>query len=241
MKVTVEVSPPKVVEAQGKRLLMDAALRLAAESRSLSNLGLRELAREAGLNPNTFYRHFKTVDDLGLAMIGEMAAQIRQPLRDLRRQAAQRAADAVREAAANALPLGIDLGRGRRVCCETVELFFAFVAENPQAFIIGMRELHGASPVLREALRRVMDDFADDMADDISELQLLPSLDKPAIRQVSSLISRQLFQQSLDYIEQPELRAAICAQAQAQILMMFAGATLLQSLGVLNLSGQAHG
>ncbi|RJG09729.1 TetR family transcriptional regulator [Pseudomonas cavernicola] len=241
MKVTVKVSPPKVVEAQGKRLLMDAALRLAAESRSLSNLGLRELAREAGLNPNTFYRHFKTVDDLGLAMIGEMAAQIRQPLRDLRRQAAQRAADSVREAAANALPLGIDLGRGRRVCCETVELFFAFVAENPQAFIIGMRELHGASPVLREALRRVMDDFADDMADDISELQLLPSLDKPAIRQVSSLISRQLFQQSLDYIEQPEMRAAICAQAQAQILMMFAGATLLQSLGVLNLSGQAHG
>ncbi|WP_137817286.1 TetR family transcriptional regulator [Pseudomonas sp. 2FG] len=241
MKVAVEVSPPKVVEAQGKRLLMNAALRLAAESRSLSRLGLRELARAAGLNPNTFYRHFKTVDDLGLALIGEMAAQIRQPLRDLRRQAAQRADDSLREVAAKALPLGIDLGRGRRVCCETVELFFAFVADNPQAFIVGMRELHGASPVLREALRRVMDEFADDMAEDIGELQLLPSLDKAAIRQVSSLISRQLFQQSLDYIEQPERRTAICAQAQAQILMMFAGATLLQSLGVLNLSGEAEG
>ncbi|WP_137885382.1 TetR family transcriptional regulator [Pseudomonas sp. 2FE] len=241
MKVAVEVSPPKVVEAQGKRLLMNAALRLAAESRSLSRLGLRELARAAGLNPNTFYRHFKTVDDLGLALIGEMAAQIRQPLRDLRRQAAQRADDSLCEVAAKALPLGIDLGRGRRVCCETVELFFAFVADNPQAFIVGMRELHGASPVLREALRRVMDEFADDMAEDIGELQLLPSLDKAAIRQVSSLISRQLFQQSLDYIEQPERRTAICAQAQAQILMMFAGATLLQSLGVLKLSGAANG
>ena len=33
-------------EAPGKRLLMEAALRLTSTSRSLSSLGLRELARE---------------------------------------------------------------------------------------------------------------------------------------------------------------------------------------------------
>ena len=44
----------KASAAPGKRLLMDAALRLTSTSRSLSSLGLRELAREAGLNPNTF-------------------------------------------------------------------------------------------------------------------------------------------------------------------------------------------
>ena len=56
----------KATEAPGKRQLMAAALRLSSTSRSLSNLGLRELAREAGLNPNTFYRHFRDVDDLGM-------------------------------------------------------------------------------------------------------------------------------------------------------------------------------
>ena len=138
-------------EAPGKRLLMDAALRLTSTSRSLSSLGLRELAREAGLNPNTFYRHFRDVDDLGLTVIGEITRLLRQPLRDLRREAAQRA---VRDDGPTVPKLlGIDLGRGRRVCHETVQLFFDFVAEHPEAFIIGVRELHGASPVLREALR----------------------------------------------------------------------------------------
>lgn len=231
MSTLAEQPAPKTVTAQGKRLLLDAALRLAAASRSLSGLGLRELAREAGLNPNTFYRHFKTVDDLGLAMIAEMAERIRQPLRDLRFEAAERAGQTVPAK----LTFGVDLARGQRVCSETVELFFEYAAQNPQAFIVGVRELHGSSKVLREALEEMMEAFASDMADDLEKLQLLPSLSPTAVRQVSSMISRQLFQQSLDYIEQVERRPAICAQAQAQILMMFAGATVLQTVGELKL------
>ncbi|MGG2396888.1 TetR family transcriptional regulator [Pseudomonas sp. SH1-B] len=221
-------------EAPGKRLLMEAALRLTSTSRSLSSLGLRELAREAGLNPNTFYRHFRDVDDLGLSVIGEITRLLRQPLRDLRREAAQRA---VKEQGAM-LPtlLGIDLGRGRRVCHETVQLFFDFVAAHPEAFIIGVRELHGASLVLREALRQVMDDFAEDMAEDIIEFKLLPGLvSEAAVRQVSGLISRSLFEQSLDYIGQPHRREAICALAEEQIVMLFTGASVLQSMGQLRL------
>ncbi len=233
MTTTAEVPATKTVTAQGKRLLLDAALRLAAVSRSLSGLGLRELAREAGLNPNTFYRHFKTVDDLGLAMIAEMAARIRQPLRDLRFEAAERA----ERDTPSRLTFGVDLARGQRVCSETVELFFEYAAQNPQAFIVGVRELHGSSKVLREALEQMMEDFASDMAEDLGKLQLLPSLQPTAVRQVSSMISRQLFQQSLDYIEQVERRPAICAQAQQQILMMFAGATVLQAVGELKPGG----
>ncbi len=231
MTTMPDTETAKTVTAQGKRLLMEAALRLAAISRSLSGLGLRELAREAGLNPNTFYRHFKTVDDLGLAMIADMAARIRQPLRDLRVEAAQRA-DLGTPAK---LTFGIDLARGQRVCSETVELFFEYAAQNPQAFIVGVRELHGSSKVLRDALEQMMEAFANDMAEDLGKLQLLPNLEPAAIRQVSSMISRQLFQQSLDYIEQVERRPAICAQAQQQILMMFAGATVLQAVGALRL------
>lgn len=221
-------------EAPGKRLLMDAALRLTSTSRSLSSLGLRELAREAGLNPNTFYRHFRDVDDLGLTVIGEITRLLHQPLRDLRREAAQRA---VRDDGPTVPKLlGIDLGRGRRVCHETVQLFFDFVAEHPEAFIIGVRELHGASPVLREALRQVMDDFAEDMAEDIIEFKLLPGIvSAAAVRQVSGIISRSLFEQSLDYIGQPQRRDAIRALAEEQIVMLFTGASVLRSMGQLRL------
>ncbi len=233
MTTPAEQTATKTVTAQGKRLLLDAALRLAAVSRSLSGLGLRELAREAGLNPNTFYRHFKTVDDLGLEMITEMGARIRQPLRDLRFEAAQRAGQDTEVK----LMFGVDLRRGQRVCQETVELFFDYAAQNPQAFIVGVRELHGSSKPLRDALEQMMEAFALDMAEDLEKLQLLPNLEPSAVRQVSSMISRQLFQQSLDYIEQVDRRPAICAEAQAQILMMFAGATVLQAVGELRLSG----
>lgn len=234
MQSDEELVREKAGAAPGKRLLMEAALRLTSTSRSLSSLGLRELAREAGLNPNTFYRHFRDVDDLGLTVIGEITTLLRQPLRDLRREAAQRA---VKDD--GTMPpklLGIDLGRGRRVCHETVQLFFDFVVEHPEAFIIGVRELHGASPVLREALRQVMDDFADDMAEDIIEFKLLPGIvSAAAVRQVSGLISRSLFEQSLDYIGRPQQREAICALAEEQIVMLFTGASVLQSLGQLRL------
>ncbi|NQD94719.1 TetR family transcriptional regulator [Pseudomonas sp. CrR25] len=226
--------PGKNGEAPGKRLLLDAALRLTSTSRSLSTLGLREMAREAGLNPNTFYRHFKDVDDLGLAVIRDVSSRLRQPLRELRREAALRAVQ-TRDGTWPKL-LGIDLGRGRRVCHETVQLFFDFVGANPEAFILGVRELHGASPVLRAALSEVMDAFGADMAEDILEFNLLPgSVEPAAVLQVSNLISRNLFQLSLDYLGQPERQAAIRALAEEQIVMLFTGASVLRSLGQLKL------
>ncbi|AOE86380.1 TetR family transcriptional regulator [Pseudomonas sp. TCU-HL1] len=225
-------SPDRAPDAPGKRLLMEAALRLGSQSRSLGSLGLRELAREAGLNPNTFYRHFKDVDDLGLAIIRTIATQLRQPLRDLRREAAARAVQG--DGGGTPKLMGIDLGRGRRVCHETVQLFFDFVDGNAEAFIIGVRELHGASPVLREALREVMEDFAADMAEDVFEYTLLPAtVPEPVVRRVSRLISRNLFQMSLDYIGEPDRREAIRAEAEEQVLFLFTGASVLQALGAV--------
>lgn len=87
----------RVADAPGKRALLEAALRLGSSSRSLGAIGLRELAREAGLNPNTFYRHFRDIDDLGLTMIRDISTQLRQPLRQLRREAATRAAPGARD------------------------------------------------------------------------------------------------------------------------------------------------
>lgn len=69
----------------GKLKLIEAALRLITQSRSLSSLGLRELAREAGLNPNTFYRHFRNLDEFGLQVLGYIAEDMKSGVRELRR------------------------------------------------------------------------------------------------------------------------------------------------------------
>lgn len=210
--------------AQGKKLLLDAALRLMARTHSLSSLGLRELAREAGLNPNTFYRHFGSIEELGLLLINQIGAQLRAPLRELRREAAQYAlGQEGRE-----FLLGADLSRGRLVCRETVQLFFDFVARNPDSFIVGMRELHGASPVLRQALRDLMADFAQDMADDIAEFRLVPGVDDETLLRMASVITRHLFVLAQEYLEREERRDEIRGEAEELIITLLAGALVLR-------------
>ena len=114
-----------------------------------------------------------------------------------------------------------------------MRLFFDFVERHPEAFIIGVRELHGPSAVLREALGQVMDDFGADMAEDIALFRLLPEVPAQEVAQLSRLISRQLFQLSLDYLELPEgQRGEVCALAERQVLLLFTGAAVLQALGL---------
>lgn len=49
--------------------IIGAALKLLGPSRSVSSLSLREIAREAEIAPNSFYRHFRDMDELNLALI----------------------------------------------------------------------------------------------------------------------------------------------------------------------------
>lgn len=227
------MSLSKSVLAQGKRLLMEAALKLNASTRSLNALSLRELAREAGLNPNTFYRHFKDFDELGLAIIEEMTNQIRQPLRELRRKAAESVVPAHTPIASWRENPRLNLARATQVNRETVKLFFDYVAENPNAFILGIRELHGASPILRRALRKVMDDFARDMADDINELKLMPELSQDSLYDISETITREMFQLSMEYIEQPERQEQICIKAEKMITSLIMGSAVLHGHGAI--------
>ena len=49
--------------------LLDAALAVMSRGGGFGALGLRELTREAGVVPTAFYRHFKDMDELGLALV----------------------------------------------------------------------------------------------------------------------------------------------------------------------------
>ena len=54
-----------------RRALMDAALSQLSADRGFGSLSLREVAREAGIAPTSFYRHFSDLDELGLALVDE--------------------------------------------------------------------------------------------------------------------------------------------------------------------------
>lgn len=66
-----------------RRAIIAAALKLLGE-RSFSALSLREVTRAADIVPAAFYRHFESMDALGLVLIDESFRALREMLRDAR-------------------------------------------------------------------------------------------------------------------------------------------------------------
>jgi AcrR family transcriptional regulator len=66
-----------------RRAIIAAALRLLDE-RSFSGLSLREVTRQVGIVPAAFYRHFESMEALGLALIDESFRALRDMLREAR-------------------------------------------------------------------------------------------------------------------------------------------------------------
>jgi AcrR family transcriptional regulator len=66
-----------------RRAIIDAALRLL-DDQSFSGLSLREVTREAGIVPAAFYRHFDSMEALGLVLIDESFRSLRDMLRGAR-------------------------------------------------------------------------------------------------------------------------------------------------------------
>ena len=72
-----------------RRSLVEAAFSQLSAERSFASLSLREVAREAGIAPTSFYRHFRDVDELGLTMVDESGLMLRQLMRQARQRIAK--------------------------------------------------------------------------------------------------------------------------------------------------------
>jgi AcrR family transcriptional regulator len=86
------LSPVQVVTPGRKPVIsrediIAAALKLVGPQRSLSTLSLREVAREAGIAPNSFYRQFRDMDELAVALIERAGESLRQIIGEARLRA----------------------------------------------------------------------------------------------------------------------------------------------------------
>ena len=75
-----------VQKEKTRRQLINAALGQLSAERSFSSLSLREVAKEAGLAPTSFYRHFSDMDELGLTLVDEAGLTLRQLMRQARQR-----------------------------------------------------------------------------------------------------------------------------------------------------------
>lgn len=203
---------------------MDAALELAATTRSLASLGLREVARQAGLNPNTFYRHFKDFDELGIAMFDELGTVLRKGLRERRLRPAEKG-----RRLSNTEDPAQMLTEAQGIIQESIGLVLDFVTEHEASYVVGIRELHGSSPVLRSAMRNLLDGIAQDMAEDVLGILEFPLVKRETVEEISHLVIRQMTFFSMDFLEHPEQRDQIKRRAERFILLLFWGAIAAES------------
>ncbi|GAA3578204.1 TetR family transcriptional regulator [Amycolatopsis ultiminotia] len=83
--VSTAGEPAGVVSRQERKqrtrqALLDAALDLLAD-RGFASLSLREVAKRAGIVPTAFYRHFSSMEELGIALVEETTRTLRGMLR----------------------------------------------------------------------------------------------------------------------------------------------------------------
>jgi AcrR family transcriptional regulator len=117
------------------------------------SLSLRRVARAAGVVPTAFYRHFDSMDELGLALVEESVATLRSMLREAREGGA-----------------GAD---GSGLIRRSVEILVTHVREHRRHFAFMAHARASGNAVLRHAIRSETKLFASELATDIARLPIL--------------------------------------------------------------------
>jgi AcrR family transcriptional regulator len=128
-----------------RRAIIAAALKLLQE-RSFSSLSLREVTREVGIVPAAFYRHFESMEALGLVLIDESFRTLRDTLR------------------------GARTGRldPSRVIESSVETVIASITDRREHWRFIYRERSGGVTVLRYAIRTELRLITSELATDLA-------------------------------------------------------------------------
>ncbi|WP_296053129.1 HTH-type transcriptional repressor FabR [uncultured Alteromonas sp.] len=156
--------------------IIAGAFQLLNENRTLSAISLREVAREAGIAPTSFYRHFKDMDELGLTLVDEAGLALRQLMRQARRRIAS----------------------GGGVIDTSVDTFMEFISANSNVFRLLLREHTGTSAAYRLAVSREIQHFTDELSDYIIEQLRIPH--DIAVLQAESMV-RLVFSAGADALE----------------------------------------
>lgn len=188
--------------------LLEAALLLMKQGRSFTSLGLREITREAGVVPTSFYRHFRDLDELGLALVEEGGLTLRRLLREARKA-------------------GVPL---KDIIRSSVLIYKEYLAQHPLHFMFITSERNGGSAAIRGAIRTEISHFISEMAQDMQHLGMLPNLSRASFQMIAGLIVNTMLNAASDILDLPPGRSRAEAEMVdnfvRQLRLIFLGATL---------------
>lgn len=197
-----------------KEELFEAALNLIGSEKSIAALSLREVAREAGIAPNSFYRHFKDIDELAIALIDRSGNVLRHIIREARLQASKQ----------------------NSIIRSSVEIFIQQLNTDEGNLSLLLREGFTGSKSYKEAVERQLSFFQQELQEDLIRLERLnrSKLVRPDL--VAKAITQLVFSMGAKVIDIPlEEREQVAEQTMLMIRMILEGARHLDESKVSNI------
>ena len=188
-----------------RRAILDAALALSTDS-ALVALSLRQVAKEVGIVPTAFYRHFPSIEDLGLALVEESLDSLRALLRELRQTA------------------GDNFGA---IINGSVEVLVEQVRAHHDHYGFIARERFAGPPAVREAISRGIGLAERELATDLAHLPVSSNWSESDRQTIASLIVSAMVATAERLITAAPGSPAerhVADQARTQIRMVLVGA-----------------
>lgn len=187
-----------------RRAILDAALELSDES-TLAAISLRQVAKQVGIVPTAFYRHFESVEALGVALVDESFASLRTMIRDIRR-------------GDPALAEVVD---------RSVTVLVDHVHQQRGHFLFIARERAAGPPAVRDAIRQQIELIERELASDLALLPGTEAWSAEDLRVLSNLIVTAMVgtaEAILGAADRPDLEKQLVEQARTQLRMVLVGA-----------------
>lgn len=195
-------------KAETRQRILDAALDLLVSGRGLDALGLREVARAAGLAPPSLYSHFSDMDDIGLALVDLACYRLRTVMRERRQEV---------------LP-----GDPADVIRDIVQRFDRYLTEHEAEFRLLVQQRLGTSRRYRQRIHRELQLLVDDVQEDartVAAARGLPDMDTAAASEAAVSI---MFGFGIQAVElAPGQRHEAMERAVTGLAMVFLGGRAL--------------
>ena len=185
-----------------RRAILDATLDLCEDS-SLVALSLRQVTKEVGIVPTAFYRHFNSIEDLGLELVEESFASLREMLRDVRRSDPNY----------------------QNIIDNSVEVLGEHVHSQHDHFSFIFRERVAGPPAVRAAIRHQVELVERELAADLARIIDPAFWSTEDIRVLSNMIETSMVGTAEAILtSRPEAEESIAQQARTQLRMLLVGA-----------------
>lgn len=183
-----------------RRALIQAAMNQLSAEHGYASLSLREVAREAGIAPTSFYRHFQNMEELGLTLVDEGGLTLRQLLRQSRQQ----------------------IAKGGSIIRASVTTFMEFVTNNTAIFRLLLQEKSGNSREFRLAVTREVEHFTAELVDYLVDEQ---QFEREVAELQADAIVRIVFSAGADALDaDTKERQRLTEQTIAQLRIVARGA-----------------